>query len=504
MARAHRRAPAVLDALLATAVGALALALYVATAAPWLSWAHDGADGGDLITAAVHWGVPHPTGYPAYSLLARLFALLPLGNIARRFALFSAVAAACSAALVYGCVRSVLTDAPAWLSHALAMICALTWASARILWSQATIAEVYALMALCAALALYLALRIAAQARLGAWLGLGLGLGLGSGVHLTLLLMLPGLALLVWPQRTSRRLWASVVGLAAGLLVHLYLPLAARGEPITNWGDPRTWEGFWWVLTAAPYRAYLFGLPLEQLPGRLRAWAGLWGQQLTWPGLFGALLGLWSWSDGPRRRLAFGSALVGLPFVFLAVTFDTTDSYVYLLPFILVSTVWLAEGARALLRAHLPAGRAVRCLVLALLACTPIWSVARQYAALDLSEDGEVSEWVQDVLNPLPPGALLVTGQDGHTFALDYVQWVEGHRPDLRLVDGELLAYAWYLRQLGRRYPDLTVPLPQPSLESLITGALPGRAVYLSTPRPALDGLFAIERQGALYYVSPR
>src|SRR5260221_6952190 len=51
-------------------VGAGALIVYLATLAPGLTWANNGADGGDLITAAVTGGVAHPPGYPTYLLLA--------------------------------------------------------------------------------------------------------------------------------------------------------------------------------------------------------------------------------------------------------------------------------------------------------------------------------------------------------------------------------------------------------------------------------------------------
>jgi len=58
------------------------LLIYLGTIAPGLTWANNGADGGDLITAAATGGIPHPTGYPVYMLLARFFLFLPLGSLA--------------------------------------------------------------------------------------------------------------------------------------------------------------------------------------------------------------------------------------------------------------------------------------------------------------------------------------------------------------------------------------------------------------------------------------
>ena len=185
------------------AVGAFALWLYASTAAPWLTWAHDGADGGDLIAAAMTLGVPHPSGYPTYCLLARLYALLPLGAIARRFNLFSATSAAATVVLVYLAAlwtleQSATRRAP-W-GAALAALAALACASGYTLWSQATITEVYTLQAFFFALSFYLALREDWLLRARTWAILGMSLGLGLGAHLALLLALPGTALLLWPR----------------------------------------------------------------------------------------------------------------------------------------------------------------------------------------------------------------------------------------------------------------------------------------------------------------
>lgn len=44
--------------------GALALGLYGLTLAPGLTWAHDGADGGDLLAAALTRGCAASAGLP--------------------------------------------------------------------------------------------------------------------------------------------------------------------------------------------------------------------------------------------------------------------------------------------------------------------------------------------------------------------------------------------------------------------------------------------------------
>src|SRR5687767_13587002 len=133
-------------------VGAALGCAYAYTLAPGVTWANDGADSGDLIAATATLGVAHPTGYPTYLLLARLFQLIPLGDLALRSTIFSAVAAVLAALCVYLLVRRLLAEQAR--QDVAATVAALAIGLAPEFWSQAVIAEVYSLNALFVALML--------------------------------------------------------------------------------------------------------------------------------------------------------------------------------------------------------------------------------------------------------------------------------------------------------------------------------------------------------------
>src|SRR5689334_5999276 len=57
-------------------------------------------DCGELAVASQYAGVPHPPGYPVWTIYSWLFTLLPISNIAYRVALSSAFAGALSCGLV--------------------------------------------------------------------------------------------------------------------------------------------------------------------------------------------------------------------------------------------------------------------------------------------------------------------------------------------------------------------------------------------------------------------
>src|SRR6266498_1775135 len=132
------------------------LTIYLRTLAPGLTWANAGSDGGDLITAAATGGIAHPTGYPLYLLLARLFQLLPFGSLAFRTNLMSALLTTLATALVFDLVtRSILSprNSLPWLPG---LVAGYAFGLAPLIWSQAVITEVYALQTLLLLLVIYL------------------------------------------------------------------------------------------------------------------------------------------------------------------------------------------------------------------------------------------------------------------------------------------------------------------------------------------------------------
>ena len=139
------------DAMVGLAAAFVAGSVYFWTAAPNVTL----LDSGEFVVAAQHFGVPHPTGYPLWTLLAWLFQLLPIGNAAWEINLFSgfcgALATGLVAVLFSSSTRWMLGDrADYWrgLNAVVSLTVALLFAFSESMWSQAVIAEVYTLHAL--------------------------------------------------------------------------------------------------------------------------------------------------------------------------------------------------------------------------------------------------------------------------------------------------------------------------------------------------------------------
>ncbi len=67
-------------------------------------------DGGELATASYFLGTAHPSSYPLYIMIGKTFSFLPLGNVAFRLAIMSAVCSALALSIVFWLVFELTLD----------------------------------------------------------------------------------------------------------------------------------------------------------------------------------------------------------------------------------------------------------------------------------------------------------------------------------------------------------------------------------------------------------
>ena len=154
-------------------------------------------DSGELIAAIYTLGIPHPTGYPLYCLLGKLFTFIPLGSIAFKTNLMSAFFAAATVWLLYIIINQLTKNL------AIALSSSLVFAFLGLFWSQATIAEVYTLLTFffVAIIAIVLYWH---KTKNSNWLYLlAFVYGLSLTHHRATILLLPALMILFWQNRSS-------------------------------------------------------------------------------------------------------------------------------------------------------------------------------------------------------------------------------------------------------------------------------------------------------------
>ncbi|MBI2301415.1 MAG: DUF2723 domain-containing protein [Armatimonadetes bacterium] len=481
-------------------VAAAVALLYLRTLAPGITF---GGDCGELATAAWCLGVPHPTGYPLYLLLARLaIALLPWGEVAWRVAVLSALAAGLACGLVCRIAQRLSGSTAAGVFAGVALACAPAF------WSQAVLAEVYALqLALTAAV---LAALIEWQAsRDSRWLNLaGLALGLGLCNHATTVLLLPGVAAFAalapaadgpaGLRAVALRLLRLAGWAAACLPLYAYLPLRALARPPLAVGRTDTLAGFVAHVTGRSYEANLGtagGAEMLRYAGNHLLFAAY---DLRWAAVLAVLGALVLFR---RRAAAFWLlGLTAAAVLGFAAAYRVGDRANYVLPLLLCAAVaagmggaWLAERLAA--RAGEADRAAVRRLLGALLVLLPLLPAPPDGGAAlragwdraSLAGNRRAPELAAEVLREVPPRGAVVTICDELGYALWYEQLVRGQRQDVTV-------YC-----LGR----LDTPRSRARLDEILAAEMPRRNVYTAFYDAELGSRFWLVPEGAACRVLP-
>jgi len=442
---------------------ALAFALYAWTAAPSLSW----LDSPEFAAAGASLGVAHSPGHPLAGLLGRAASLVPLGDIATRINLLSALLAAAAAAALYRAGFAYLRRvSPAIDSRALAAAAAtaalglaFSWSA----WIQAVRAEAYALQSGLLFAALWAVLAFADGHR-RALVAAGLLLGLALAHHhlLAILFLVPAAAFALTRPGAARptaalgaaTASAGVVGLAA----FCYLPVRAAAGlasgAAVNWGAPATAERFVWTVsakafqkTAAADHVSTTGQDLAQI---LLAVVEQSHPVLLVLVLVGVVIGLRPADARASTVLLVGIAALGAG-ARAVLGFDPTtpDHHAYVLPAFAALFLLAAAGAVGALAAFdgawarergAPLATRAGWLAAAALLLVPVQlrthaeraSLRGAYAAEDLATSELVAA---------PPRAILLVSYFETSFRLWGLRAVTGARPDVRVYERSFATY---------------------------------------------------------------
>ncbi|MEM7330881.1 MAG: DUF2723 domain-containing protein [Chloroflexota bacterium] len=417
------------DQAAALLVGTISLFFYLITMPSGLTWAHYGVDGAELITASFTLGVGHPPGYPVYVVLGKLFSYLPVGSIAYRYNLFSAVSMSVAAIFVSQIVYAKQKNSHFFWS----VIAGLTFALGELIWQQAIITEVYALFMAFFAMTVWALL----TGKGAGWVGFLFGLTFVS--HTTAVFLLP---LILW--QTSRQKWPQLLkGVLFGLIPVLWLPLLALGEKPIAWENPTQLMGWWRLVTAQIYQGNAFNFTHIPIQARLIHWGAIWSNQFTIAGIPLAGYALYK-NRHSKEKWSLYWAFVGTAVLYLLFAFfySTDDAIVFSLPAFLFIALLLIDGVKEL-------GRWATIL--------PLTLILLHFTSVNINQDRFVHQQVNNLLEQVPQNALLETSGEAILFPLWYAKFVEHRRKDILLFDNQLFTYSWYRNSLSIQDETLTL-----------------------------------------------
>ena len=443
-------------------IGLITFILYVATQAPGLYY----TDTGELAAAAHVWGVAHPTGYPLFTLVAHVWTLLPWPSTIVGLNIFSALVMAGTASTVLFIIRHLVAAiAPSeneQRSIPVALAGSGLFAFSTVAWAQTTAVEVYGLQMLLLSLTLLFTLQArGGSVRYTALAGLFAGLMLAN--HLSSVFLLPGLMLIWWSGRPGRRVqvqdlrWLLPPALM-GPSLYVLLPMRSAALPPINWGMVhRSWDAFLYHVRGTQFGVWMFS-DNDAMKENAGLFAELATHSLLWFGWIAAAIGLYLvWKH--HRGLALGLLAVIAGNLTISLGYAIPDIDAYFLPSILVLSVMAAVGLTVL-------APRLQGATFWGLTVIPLVALALNFSSMNHRDHEAVEAYTRWTIANLEPNAIVLTRQwDFMCSAFWYLQTVEGERPDVAMIDKELLRRTWYAPYLSQLYPDV-MQGAQPALEA--------------------------------------
>ncbi|KKU88003.1 hypothetical protein A3A64_01360 [Candidatus Gottesmanbacteria bacterium RIFCSPLOWO2_01_FULL_48_11] len=442
-----------------------------------------GGDTGDLVTAAYLGGVPHPPGYPLYTLAGWLLAKLPVSTVVWRLTLLSSLPHAATAALVYWLVRHITKRTIP------AVFAALVLVGNYLFFLYSVTPEVFALFDLFV-IALIVLLFQWEQTKDRQYIFVAsFFFGLSLSHHHVILFLVPALVYFIYkvsPLRVSLKLSfykvrpLKVLGcFLIGLLPYLYLPIAGAGASIINWNRPVDVFSFIRLVSRADYGTFVssgfYGTLLPQRFVQLKAYGTFLLLDLTLIGIFFGVLGFW-WLWRVKRKLFwfFMIALIFLgPLFFFYASFPLVNRFTlgtyerFLLPsYVLMSVIvgigfWQSIEMVGIIARRLKSPNhmfwmgavgVVLMLYPVTLAGVTLWRF------WGIRSDRTAENLAIDILSSVPSEGILLLQRDTPLFTAQYMRYAVGSRPDVTVIHTSRLATADYPKVLARVFPQLALP----------------------------------------------
>lgn len=401
-------------------------------------------DSGEFTAAAFSLGIPHNSGYPLYSLLGKIFCLIPFGNVGFRMNLMSTFFAALTVFLIYDIIKKFTRN----------ILCSLTAAGflafTPLFWSQTVSAEVYPLHVFFQALMIRLLWQWDKSRDFHHLLMFVFVTGLSFGNHMqTVMLAPPVLYFIISGDKKAifslRQFVAISVFFILPLSLYLYLPIRTQAGAAIHWGDPDNLERFLAHVTATAHRgAYVFSAGFSQYLSRFLDALKVIGLQ------YGILLpfSLWGWMklSSLRWKIFFaGIVLFDLAYtVFLnIISLEITP---FTLPSVMVLAILLGAGLSDFLgwvSRQEKIGPNVRKSISAALCIIPIVALSTNFGLCDQRRNYTAYEQAVNIFRTADYGGIIFLDGDNNIFPVAYGRIVEGMGEDKQLYDRHNIIFKW-------------------------------------------------------------
>jgi len=338
-------------------------------------------------------------------------------------------------------------------------------------------------------------------------------LGLSFTNHLTTILLAPACMTLFFyvnfsdKKKMYKLLGYMTVCFIISFSLYLYLPLRANMNPVMMWGNPFNMEKMYWHITGKQFSVWIFNAQ-GSIPAFLLLVGTLIGLSLTGlirrktlPQIYHFLFfliicvlgyfiissstesvviqfkkfsgSLWK-EFGPgfillsvigvyrlsayNLKIFYFTLLTFFGCVFYSVNYDINDIFSYFLLSYMTLAIWIGFGAYLIYEKiseyiKTSAQQIAFGVILFLITIVPMKT---NWETNDESKNYYVEEFTMNVFRNIEPNGIIISSQwDFWVAASWYYKYVKHMRPDIVVIDKELLRRSWYFTFLERNYPEI-------------------------------------------------
>lgn len=421
-------------------------------------------DSGELSVVGYLLGIAHPPGYPLYSLLLHIFGkILPFGNYAYRFNIFSAVVSGIASLLLFHIYNVLVNRLNVFTNNKLIrnligyLIC-LIFSLGYLQWYLSLVSEMYTLNMLFAMSVILLCSSYFLLEKKWIYLTFFLFfLGLTNRLDLLLFFPILGFIFFDYIKHTKEKIkifliltFLSFIGLSC----YLYLPIRSLQNPFIDWNNPEELPKFWASLTRKTH-----GSTLDLISAGYKTGENFFdGLKLYFTHLLNnvSLLGIFFIFFGVLKSvkvnklysmsLLFSWFLSCLYFIYKANMPPNPHALAileahFLLPNTIVF-VWFILGVLYMLKRI--NGLGIKFLILVFLFILIIANIKTNVTKLNKRNNFYAYDYATNVIRTVPDNSIVIVKEDIQIFSCWYKKFVENFRPSIYIIAAGLSGSSWY------------------------------------------------------------
>ena len=453
-------------------------------------------DSGELASIQYILGIAHPSGYPLFTVLGYLFGLIPLP--VTKIYQYNLLASIYTSLAVFFIIRSLryilqsvgqkkikeksnkkkheknvqfflsLTEQEITI---FSIVGGLILAFSKTFWFQSTTVEVYSFHLLLFSIILFQSFKISLKEKTERkdWIIIAVALAFGFGNHLTTFLILPSLAFLYFIKEkiTKKSLItfviSSLVFLTVFTLIYSFLVLRSSQFPLLNWGNPHNWENLIRHISGFQYQVWLFSSS-EAAKEQFVYFITNLPLEFSYITFIIGLMGFIISFKVSKQNYIFLLILFFFT-VFYAINYDINDIDSYFLAAYVAFSL-LSVFALVYIYTKLPIN--IKNKAALILFIIPLFQLFFTFNSVNQSDNYIYHDYTNHILKTTQKNSMIISYQwDYFISPFYYFRYVENKRPDLIVIDKELLRRSWYYTQLETNYKGIFDNLQNDKIEFL-------------------------------------